>query len=82
MTAVGLDSNDYVYLIAYAIVQKENISAWQWFLKKDISIGHGIGWTLMMDRRKGLQNVIEELFPETEYRLSIRLMYTIFFNVG
>lgn len=44
LTAVGLDTNDCIYPIVYAIVQKENTIIWRWFLKylaEDIQMGNG-----------------------------------------
>ncbi|XP_022848165.1 uncharacterized protein LOC111370605 [Olea europaea var. sylvestris] len=85
LTAVGIDANDCIYPIAYAVVEKENTASWRWFLtylSEDISIGDGRGWTLMTDRQKGLQNVTDELFPAAEHRFCVRHMYTNFFNAG
>lgn len=36
----------------------------------------------MTDRQKGLQNVINELFPMAEYKFCVLHMYTNFFNDG
>lgn len=68
---------------AYAVVQNKNIATWQWFLtylSEDISIGDRRGRMFMTDRQKGLQNVVDEFFPEVEYRFCVRHMYTNFFN--
>ncbi|XP_022891653.1 uncharacterized protein LOC111406463 [Olea europaea var. sylvestris] len=69
--ALGQDTTDCIYPMAYAVVRKENTDAWRWFLKylqEDIKIGNGRGWTLMTDHQKGLHNVCEELFLEAEHR--------------
>ncbi|XP_022865606.1 uncharacterized protein LOC111385451 [Olea europaea var. sylvestris] len=85
LSVVSIDGNDCICPIAYAVVQKENTPTWRWFmiyLREDIEIGNGRGWTLMTNRQKGLQNVTNELFPEAEHRFCVRHMYTNFFNVG
>lgn len=85
LTAVGLDANDCIYPVSYAVVEKENTTAWRWFLKylaEDIQMENGRNWTVMTDRQKGLSNVIDELFPESEHRFCVRHMYTNFFDKG
>lgn len=74
LTDIGLNANDCIYPVAYVVVQKENAVAWQCFftyLLQDIKIRGGRGWTLMTNRQKGLQNVIDELFPVAEYRFCV-----------
>lgn len=74
LTTVGHNANDCIYLVAYVVVKKENMLAWRWFMKylsNDIQIGSGDQWTFMTDRQKGLQNVINEMFPEVERRFCV-----------
>ncbi|CAN1146569.1 hypothetical protein LINPERPRIM_LOCUS6541 [Linum perenne] len=55
LAAVGIDANDGVYPIAWAIVKTESESSWGWFielLRKDLEIPNGPGWTFMSDRQK------------------------------
>ncbi|CAA2935381.1 Hypothetical predicted protein [Olea europaea subsp. europaea] len=85
LTVVGHDANGCIYPIAYAIFQKENTLAWRWFmthLESDVHIGNGSGWTIMTDRQKGLQNVVNELFLVAEHRICVRHMYSNFFSAG
>ncbi|XP_022899367.1 uncharacterized protein LOC111412673 [Olea europaea var. sylvestris] len=85
LTVVGLDVNDCIYPIAYAVVEKENTIALRWFLRylaEDIHMGNGTDWTVMTDRQKGLSNVIDELFPTIEHSFCVRHMYTNFFSMG
>ncbi|KAL2539652.1 MULE domain-containing protein [Abeliophyllum distichum] len=70
LSAVALDANDSIYLVAFAIVEKETTVSWRWFVRH---LGDNLGivnnkWTFISDRQKGLQNVIEEMYPEAEHR--------------
>ncbi|KAL2505685.1 Uncharacterized protein Adt_21306 [Abeliophyllum distichum] len=70
LTAVALDANDCIYLVTYAVVEKENTSSWRWFithLGKDVDIHNDEDWTFMIDRQKSLQNVLDELFLSVEH---------------
>jgi len=45
----------------------------------DLKIVNYNEWTFMSDRQKGLQNVIEEMYPDAEHIFCVRHMYTNFF---
>ena len=50
LTAVGLDSNNGIYPMAYAIVEKETTNSWTWFLEclgDDLDLGRGNLTTLL-----------------------------------
>ncbi|XVF71656.1 hypothetical protein PTKIN_Ptkin12aG0057100 [Pterospermum kingtungense] len=43
LVAIGIDANDCIYPLAYAVVESENYESWCWFLlllKKDFKIGN------------------------------------------
>ena len=55
LTAVGIDPNDCVYPVAYAVVEAENKRSWKWFiefLKYDLSINDQRNWSFISDRQK------------------------------
>ena len=55
LTAVGIDPNDCIYLIALAIIEVESLATWKWFLetlKADLGIENTYPWTLMTDKQK------------------------------
>ncbi|XP_027156709.1 uncharacterized protein LOC113757788 [Coffea eugenioides] len=67
LTTVGIDANDCIYPVAYAVVEVENKNSWKWFiefLKYDLSISEQKSWTIISDRQKGLGSTIEEVIPE------------------
>ncbi|KAK8672002.1 hypothetical protein V6N13_110380 [Hibiscus sabdariffa] len=81
LTAVGIDANDCIYPIAYAVVESENMSSWHWFveiLQTDLEIDNSFNICFMSDRQKGLKEVIEDIFPYAEDRKCVRHIYTNF----
>ncbi|XP_076924141.1 uncharacterized protein LOC143586481 [Bidens hawaiensis] len=75
LTAVGLDSNNGIYPVCYAIVESESNNSWNWFLEllsEDMEIGSNSRFTFMSDRKKGLLQAIQTLFPCAEHRYCLR----------
>jgi hypothetical protein len=75
LTAVGIDANDCIYPVAYAVCEVECTSSWEWFLttlKDDLKISNTSPWTIMSDRQKGLINAVEKVFPDAEHRFCVR----------
>src|SRR6185312_6903058 len=71
LTAVGVDPNDCIFPIAYAVVEVESKATWKWFLetlKQDLNIQNTYPWTIMTDKQKGLIPVVQEVFPDSEHR--------------
>lgn len=55
LTAVGVDSNNGIYPLAYAIVEAENTSSWKWFLDclgEDLDLHANSNFTFISDRQK------------------------------
>lgn len=55
LTAVGVDANDGMYPIAWAVVSIENRENWTWFLEllaADLEINNSHHWAFMSDRQK------------------------------
>ncbi|XP_073152403.1 uncharacterized protein [Henckelia pumila] len=76
LSAVGLDPNNNIFPICYALVERETMDTWTWFLQlldKDIGIGNDQqAWTFMSDKQKGLINAFESLFPDADNRFCVR----------
>ncbi|XP_022041136.1 uncharacterized protein LOC110943709 [Helianthus annuus] len=75
LSAVGVDSNNGIYPVCYAIVEAENLSAWTWFLDllaDDLEIPRNSAFTFMSDRQKGLLPAVSKLFPLAEHRYCLR----------
>ena len=55
LTAVGVDSNNGIYPLAYAIVESENTQSWKWFLEilgDDLDLYANSNFTFISDRQK------------------------------
>ena len=55
LTAVGLDSNNGIYPLAYAIVESESTQSWKWFLEylgDDLDLSQLSNFTFISDRQK------------------------------
>lgn len=55
LSAVGIDPNDCMFPIAYALVETESKETWSWFLEllgSDLDIDDSSKWTFMSDRQK------------------------------
>nr|KAJ0220444.1 hypothetical protein LSAT_V11C200094290 [Lactuca sativa] len=75
LTAVGLDSNNGIYPLTYAIVEAENKSSWSWFLEclgEDLELSTNSNFTFISDRQKGILPAIANLFPSAEHRFCLR----------
>ncbi|XP_058198332.1 uncharacterized protein LOC131313848 [Rhododendron vialii] len=73
LTAIGVDPNDAMYPIAYAVVEKENKDTWMWFfelLRIDLGItpSNEPEFTFINDRQKGLLPALVETFQSAEHR--------------
>ncbi|XP_028802412.1 protein FAR-RED ELONGATED HYPOCOTYL 3-like [Neltuma alba] len=78
LTAVGLNANDLLYPLAFALVDKENGVNWTWFiqwLRISLDLHNGGKVTFMSDMQKGLQHAVIEILPEAEHRLCARHIY-------
>ncbi|KAK8658345.1 hypothetical protein V6N13_036553 [Hibiscus sabdariffa] len=55
LPAVGIDADDSIYPISFAVVESENQSSWCWFLEllaTDLEIENSHSFTFMTDRQK------------------------------
>ena len=55
LTAIGIDRNDSMYPLAFAITQKENTYNWRWFigwLKRSLDLGDGSDLKVMSNMQK------------------------------
>lgn len=85
LTAIGLDPNNNIYPIAYAIVEKENCDTWGWFLdhlKHDLEIDDGANWTFMSDKQKGLIEAFNDVLPFVAHRFCVRHLHSNFKKAG
>ncbi|GJT46594.1 mutator type transposase [Tanacetum coccineum] len=78
LTAVGVDLNNGIYPLAYAIVESENKDLWKWFLEcvgDDLDLFRNSNFTFISDRQKGIIQAIAESFPSAEHRFCLKHIY-------
>ncbi|XP_042029963.1 uncharacterized protein LOC121776875 [Salvia splendens] len=78
LTAVGTDGNNQMYPIAWAVVEAENELCWTWFIKiliEELTLGEGVGITIISDQQNGLENAVQSLLPLAEHRNCARHIY-------
>ncbi|GJR58588.1 mutator type transposase [Tanacetum coccineum] len=75
LTAVGVDANNGIYPVAYAIVEAESKASWCWFLNllgEDLGIEANFNYTFIFDRQKGLIQAITSVFLSAEHEYCVR----------
>ncbi|XP_020173219.1 uncharacterized protein [Aegilops tauschii subsp. strangulata] len=81
LCAVGMDPNDCIYPLAFAVVEVENTDTWKWFLsnlKSDLGILNTEPWTIMLDKQKELIKGVRQHFPDAEHRHCVRHIWQNF----
>ncbi|XP_062103414.1 uncharacterized protein LOC133814474 [Humulus lupulus] len=81
LVVVGIDAENSMFPIAYAICEKENTETWIWFLtllKEDLSEVDHRNFTMISDRQKGLSNALSTLFEGAEIRFYVRHLHSNF----
>ncbi|XP_019167879.1 PREDICTED: uncharacterized protein LOC109163585 [Ipomoea nil] len=81
LTAVGVDANDSIFPLAYAIVEGERRESWSWFLNflaEDLGItkDREQDFTFISDKQKGLLPAFEEIIPGVEHRFCVRHLHS------
>ncbi|KAL8512142.1 hypothetical protein ACS0TY_018554 [Phlomoides rotata] len=80
-TTVGVDPNNNIFLIAYAVVGKETGDTWEWFLgilKRDLEIQKDDNLTFISDKQKGLIQAFKKIFPNAEMSGSLQVLHLHF----
>ncbi|XP_058780530.1 uncharacterized protein LOC131654122 [Vicia villosa] len=78
MAAVGMDGNNQIYPIAYAVVEAETRDSWKWFLDLLLADLNNIfprSYGFISDQQKGLVPAIADLGPNVEHRLCVKHLY-------
>ncbi|KAK9048149.1 hypothetical protein SSX86_032888 [Deinandra increscens subsp. villosa] len=75
LTAVGVDSNNGIYPVAYALVEAGTLASWTWFLEclgKDLDLASNSNYTFISDMQKGIIPALKNVFPAAEHRYCLR----------
>nr|XP_009796912.1 PREDICTED: uncharacterized protein LOC104243429 [Nicotiana sylvestris] len=75
LVAMGQDSMNQFYPLAWAVVDKETSRTWSWFvdlLKRSLDLNNGAGVTFISDMQKGLLDVVSTVLPDAHHRYYAR----------
>lgn len=78
---MGIDANNCMYPIAYAVVNAEDKENWDWFLellKDDIRMANSLSFTIISDKQKGIVEAVKKHVEHAEHRFCVRHMYNNF----
>ncbi|GJV12595.1 mutator type transposase [Tanacetum coccineum] len=70
LTVVGVDANNMIYPVAYAIVEAESKASWCWFLNllgEDLGIEANFSYTFIFDRKKLVDDKDQPIITCLEY---------------
>ena len=73
VAATAIDGQNWMFTVAYGVLEIESHESWTWFLENLRKlIGHPPGLTIHTDACKGLETVVEAVFPGVEHRECMR----------
>ncbi|XP_021992748.1 uncharacterized protein LOC110889512 [Helianthus annuus] len=75
LSAVGIDGNNSIYLVCYALVKPETTQSWKWFLqllRDNLGCMDESCFTFISDRQKGLIPTMLTVYPNGEHRFCLR----------
>ncbi|XP_019255207.1 PREDICTED: uncharacterized protein LOC109233799 [Nicotiana attenuata] len=75
LVACSQDSCKHFYPLAWAVVDKETKTTWQWFmenLKASLDLKDGEGYTFMSDMQNGLLDAVRNVCPQSYHRYCAR----------
>ncbi|XP_022029519.1 uncharacterized protein LOC110930488 [Helianthus annuus] len=75
LSVVGIDANNSIYPVCYALVEAETTQTWKWFLqllRDDLGCTVNSCFTFINDRQKGLIPAMLAVFPNAEHIFCLR----------
>ncbi|XP_076908514.1 uncharacterized protein LOC143565425 [Bidens hawaiensis] len=72
---MGVDSNNCIYPVAYALVEAETTESWTWFLEclgRDLDLYANSNFTFISDRQKGVIPALKKTYPSVEHIFCLR----------
>ncbi|XP_022007853.1 uncharacterized protein LOC110907135 [Helianthus annuus] len=78
LSAVGIDGNNSIYPVCYALGEAATTQTWKWFLqllRDDLGCTADSCFTFISDRQKGLIPAMLAVFPNGEHRFCLRRIH-------
>ncbi|VVA39101.1 PREDICTED: transposon, partial [Prunus dulcis] len=70
LSVIGVDPNNGMYPIVYAVAEVENYETWSWFcqlLAEDLRIENNTRYVFITDKQKELIDAVHDHFPNAEH---------------
>jgi zinc finger SWIM domain-containing protein 3 len=69
VAANAIDAHNWLFPIAYGVLEKESVGSWTWFLQNLRQvIGFPNGLVIHTDACKGLKTAVDQVFPGVEHK--------------
>ncbi|XP_022853496.1 uncharacterized protein LOC111374964, partial [Olea europaea var. sylvestris] len=81
LAAVGIDGENCMFPVAWAVVDAENRANWTWFIEQllvDIEMYNSRACTFISDKQKGLVEALNQCCEGAEHRYCARHLYSNF----
>ena len=81
LVAIGIDADNLMFSIAYTAIESECAATWSWFLEflgENLEIANSQTITWITDKRKGLVDAVNDVFPNSKHRFCVRHLYNNF----
>ncbi|XP_022883793.1 uncharacterized protein LOC111400626 [Olea europaea var. sylvestris] len=81
LAAIGIDGENYMFPLAWAVVNAENKTNRQWFIEllvHDIGMHNPRAWTFISDKQKSLVDSISQYCEGAKHRCCARHLYSNF----
>jgi transposase-like protein len=73
VAACAIDAHNWLFPVAYGVLETESTGSWTWFLQNlQYVIGFPDGLAIHTDACKGLEIIVEDVFPRVEDREYMR----------
>lgn len=75
LAAIGVDANNGMVPLAYAVVEIENRDSWGWFMQHlimDLNLENSHHYVILSDKQKGLIDAVKDLLPNAEHRHCVK----------
>lgn len=81
LAAVGIDANNCMFFLAWAMVDVENRINWTWFLEMlvfDVGMYNRRAWTFISNKQKGFVESMNTACEGAEHECCVRHLYSNF----